>query len=88
MIDKSKVLKARLVIFNCIMENEHADPVKCDVSPEEFITIVEDMDHDNLLDKVGYSRDQHGKALIAYLNTAEITPKGERYIDELIRKYK
>ncbi|MBT2714728.1 YjcQ family protein [Bacillus sp. ISL-57] len=87
MIDKSKVLKARLVIFNCIMENEHADHEKCGVSHEEFITIVEDMDNDNLIDKVGYSRDGSGKALNAFLNTAEITPKGERYIDQLIKKY-
>ncbi|AND39608.1 YjcQ family protein [Cytobacillus oceanisediminis] len=87
MIDKSKVLTARLVIFNCIMEGEHADPEKCDVTPEEFIEIVQGMDEDRLIRNVAYSKDGRGKALIAFLNTAEITPKGEAYIDELIRKH-
>jgi hypothetical protein len=83
----AKILTARLVIFDCIMENEDVNPEKCSVSPEEFIKTVEDMDNEGLITKVGYSKDGRGKTLIAFLNTAEITPKGESYLEHLVEKY-
>jgi hypothetical protein len=87
--EEAKVLTARLAIFDCITEGEHADPEKCGVTPEEFMQIVEDMDqdHEGLIDNVKYSIDGRGKKLVAFLNTAVITPKGESYIDYIVTKH-
>jgi hypothetical protein len=89
MLDESKVLTARLVIFDCIMENEEANPEKCGVTPDEYMQIVEEMDqdHEGLIANVKYSIDGRGKKRVAFLDTAEITPKGESYIDYIIAKH-
>lgn len=57
------------------------------VSPEQFNAEVEKMENEGIIANVKYARGSHGEVLVVFLKEAIVTPRGNAYIDELMRRY-
>ncbi len=57
------------------------------VSPEQFNAEVEKMENEGIIANVKYARGAHGEVLVVFLKEAIVTPRGNAYIDELMKRY-
>jgi len=57
------------------------------VSPEQFNAEVERMENEGIIANVKYARGAQGEVLVVFLKEAIVTPRGNAYIDELMRRY-